>query len=321
MTGATIERILCPIDFSVFSSQALRHAHAVARAFHSRLKVVHVMLDSIPAVESVYGAAPWLPTAADRQRVEEEMHRFLAPLREARQDHESEIREGSPWREIEAAAAEIQADLVVMGTHGRSGFEHLILGSVTEKLVRRLRCPVLTVAHEAARTWAAPGLVTRILCATDFSPMAAEALRTAIAFAERHRASITLLHVVESLPDRNAAAHRALLDIDALRADLERRAEERLRAMVVEAGAPHLDFETRVLTGCAHKEILRAAEGESADLIVIGAQGRGVIDHLLSGSNTQHVIRAATCPVLTVRPAPAWAQPDEARRASRAMAP
>ena len=302
MASASIDRILCPTDFSVFSIQALRHALALARTFHSRMKVVHVMLDSIPGVEAVYGGAPWLPTADDRRRVDEEMRRFLEPAREARVDHETEVREGEPWREIVDAAVEMEADLVVMGTHGRGGFEHLVIGSVAEKLIRRLPCPVLTVSHEEARTWAAPGLVTRILCATDFSGMSAEALRVALALAERHRAPITLLHVVESLPDRDAAAHRALLDLDSLRADLERRATERLRRIIADMAAPHVAFETRVAAGCVHREILRTAAEERADLIVIGAQGHGILAHLLSGSNAQHVIRAATCPVLTVRP-------------------
>ncbi len=320
MTSPSIDRILCPTDFSVFSGLALRHAMALSLAFRSRLKVVHVMPGGVPGVDPVYGGAPWLITPEDRGRVEETLRRFLEPAREARVDHETEIREGEPWREIERAAAEMDADLVVLGTHGRSGFEHLVLGSVAEKLVRRLPCPVLTVSHEEARTWAAPGLITRILCATDFSEMSAEALRAALAFAEKHRAPITLLHVVEELPDRNAAAHRALLDIDGLRAGLERRATERLRRIVADLAAPHVAFETRVAAGCAYKEILRAAVEERADLVVIGAQGHGVLDRLLSGSNAQHVIRAATCPVLTVRPVRVRPHPHDAAKTSLSLA-
>jgi nucleotide-binding universal stress UspA family protein len=321
MTKSSIERILCPTDFSVFSIQALRHALALARTFHSRLKAVHVMLDSIPAVEAVYGGAPWLPTARDRGRVDEEMRRFLEPAREARVDYETEIREGEPWREIVDAAAEMEADLVVMGTHGRQGFGHLIMGSVAEKLVRSLACPVLTVSHEEARTWAAPGLVGRILCATDFSEMSAEALRVALAFAEKHHAAVTLLHVIESVPDHEVAPYRALGDIDSLRADLEARATERLRRVFADAAAPPVGLETRVVTGCAYKEILRIATKERVDLIVIGAQGHGVLEHLLSGSNAQHVIRAATCPVLTVRPLGARPQAHDPRMASLCLAP
>lgn len=301
-TSAGIDRILCPTDFSVFSSQALRHAMALARTFHSRLRVVHVIPSGVPGVDPVYGGAPWLLTPEDRGRAEGELRRFLEPVREARVDHETEVREGEPWREIERAAAEMEADLVVLGTHGRSGLERLVIGSVAEKVVRRLPCPVLTVSHEEARTWAAPGLMNRILCATDFSEMSAVALRVALAFAERHRAPILLLHVVEDVPDLNAAAHRALLDLDTLRRDLEGRATERVRRIVAELGAPQIGIEPRVVTGCAYKEILRTAAEERADLIVIGAQGHGVLEHLLSGSNAQHVMRGATCPVLTVRP-------------------
>ena len=107
LTSANIDRILCPTDFSAFSDQALRHALALARVFNARLKVVHVMLDSIPGVEAVYGGAPWLPTAEDRRRVDEEMRRFIEPAREASANYETEVREGEPWREIVDAAAEM----------------------------------------------------------------------------------------------------------------------------------------------------------------------------------------------------------------------
>ena len=298
---ARMDRILCPTDFSVFSGQALRHALALARAFRSRLRVVHVIANIVPGAESVYGGAPWLLTAEDRQRVDEEMRAFVEPLREARLDHEIEIREGEPWREIAASAREMEADVVVLGTHGRGGLDHLFLGSVAEKLIRKLSCLVLTVSHEEARTWAAPGLISRIVCATDFSGMSAEALKVAQALAERHQAAITLLHVVENMPELSAA-HRALVDVDVLQQALERGALERLGKAIAAIGAPDLKIEPRAMVGCVYKEILRTAAEERADLIVIGAQGHGFLEHLFSGSNAQHVIRRATCPVLTVRP-------------------
>jgi nucleotide-binding universal stress UspA family protein len=193
------------------------------------------------------------------------------------------------------------ADLVVLGTHGRAGLEHLFLGSVAEKLIRRLPCPVLTVSHEEGRTWAAPGLITRILCATDFSPSSAEALRLARMIAEKHGAEITLLHAIENAPDFGDNAYRSLLDVEALCKELVRRTEERLRGVVEELGAgPRVDI--KAVVGCAYKEVLRIAAADRADLIVIGAQGHGFLEHLLSGSNAQHIIRRSTCPVLTVRP-------------------
>lgn len=305
-----IERILFPTDFSAFSAHALRHAMALARRFRARLKVAHVIPHVFPSGESDYFAAPWLMTAETRQRVEDEMKRFLAPVREARLDHQTEISEGDPWRQIVSLAEDMPADLVVMGTHGRGGLEHLFLGSVAEKLIRRLPCPVLTVCREEGRTWEAPGLINRIVCATDFSETSGEALQMALDFASESEAQVTLLNVIESTPDFGDPTYIALPYMGPLRQDLESAARERLRKMVEGAAETGAKIEARVVFGRAYKEILRAAAEERADLVVVGAQGHGVIEHMLSGSNAQHVIRGATCPVLTVRPVKARLRPE-----------
>lgn len=301
-TRTPIQRILFPTDFSLFSAHALRHAMALAHRFKARLKVVHVIPHVFPSGDSDYFATPWLMMPETRQRIDEEMHRFLAPAREARVDHLTEVCEGDPWREIVSQAEELPADLVVMGTHGRGGLEHLFLGSVAEKLIRRLPCPVLTVCHEEGRTWEAPGLITRILCATDFSETSAEALQLALAFADQQQAHVTLLHVIEGVPDFGDPTYIALPYMGPMRQDLEKEAQARLRRMVEVAAEQGARIEARVAFGRAYKEILRIAADDRADLVVVGAQGHGVIEHMLSGSNAQQVIRGATCPVLTVRP-------------------
>ena len=303
MATAHFERILCSTDFSPFSTQALRHALAIARQFGSRLKVIYVIPNLFPGGESIYGGAPWLRTPDFRQQAEKDMHDFLAPAREARINHEIEIRDGDPWREIVAVAEQMPADLVVLGTHGRSGLDHLFLGSVAEKLIRRLPCPVFTVSHEEGRTWAAPGLIGRILCATDFSEASSEALRLAVALAEKHHSEMTFLHVVETLSEMSEAASRVLVDVESLRQDIDRRTRERLQHALTAVGPTEARIEPRVAVGSAYKEILKIAAVERMDLIVIGAQGHSLLERMLSGSNAQHVIRAATCPVLTVRPA------------------
>ena len=297
-----IERVLFPTDFSSFSADALRHALSLARRFKARLKVVHIIPHVFPSGDSDYFAAPWIVTPDLRRHVDEEMRRFLAPLREARIDYQTEVCEGDPWREIVALAEEMPADLVVMGTHGRGGLEHLFLGSVAEKLIRRLPCPVLTVCHEEGRTWDAPGLISRILCATDFSDTSADALQMALAFAAETKASVTLLNVVENIPDFGTPTYLGLPDLGPLRQDLEKAAWDRLQLIALDAETKGARLETRVAVGRAYREILRVAAEERADLLVVGAQGHGFIEHMLSGSNAQHVIRGATCPVLTVRP-------------------
>lgn len=297
-----VERILFPTDFSSFSDHALRHALALARRFKARLKVVHVIPRILPSGDSEYYTTPYVVTPEIRQRVDEEMRRFLAPAREARIDYQTEVCEGDPWREIVVLAEDMPADLVVMGTHGRGGLEHLFLGSVAEKLIRRLPCPVLTVCHEEGRTWEAPGLLTKIVCATDFSEAAGDALQMALALAAETRSEVTLLHVIEQMPDFASPMYLGLPDLGPLRQDLETAARERLAKMASAIDTTKVKLETRLAAGRAYKEILRVAADERADLLVIGAQGHGVIEHMLSGSNAQHVIRGATCPVLTVRP-------------------
>lgn len=297
-----LDRILCPTDFSVFSARALRHALALRRQFGARLKVLHVVPHLLPAGGGDYFTAPWLATPELRQQAEAEMRRFVAPALETRADFEVEICEGDPWREIEAAAEKMPADLVVMGTHGRGGLEHVFLGSVTEKLMRRLPCPVLTVCHEEGRTWEAPGLVRRILCATDFSATSVLAVEQALALAAKNQAEVTILHVIESLPVPGEPLYRAVPEAEPLRLELEKRARERLHDAVPAWVRALGRTRERLALGRPYEVILRVAAEERPDLIVMGTEGHGPLGRMLFGSNAHHVVRRATCPVLTVRP-------------------
>lgn len=302
MSQAPIERIVCPTDFSEFSARALRHAIALARVFKARLKVVHVVPRMFGKGVSLDGAAPWLEASELRDHAEGDLKKFLAPVRRARLNHEVEVREGDTWREVLDAAIEMPADFAVMGTHGRSGLDHYFLGSVAETLVRKLPCPVMTVGHEEGRTWEAPGLVSRILCATDFSGPSAAALAMAVSIAEALRADITLLHAIESLPDFSDPENLALIEVRPVREDLEQSARASLEKLAAKARSSRVNVDAKITFGSAHKDILKVAAEDRADLIIIGAQGHGFIEHLLAGSNAQHVIRHATCPVVTVRP-------------------
>ncbi len=298
---ASFERILVPTDFSGFSSQALRHALALAREFNSRLKVVHVIQGFYPMGDAMLAAAP---PAEGRKMAESDAHAFMAPARDVGLDYELEIREGNPWREILAAASEMPADLVVMGTHGRGGSERFLLGSVAEKLSHRLPCPVMTVCHDEGRAFEAPSLIARILCATDFSENSERACRFSLALAARLRAKVTLLHSIEHMPDLGVARYRMVVpDVEPLLKEIERAASERLSRAVDAWRREFVDVEVtaRLGAGPAYREIVRVADDEGADLIAIGAQGHGMLEHLLSGSNAQQVIRSANCAVLTVR--------------------
>ena len=141
-----IQRILCPIDFSDYSRRALDHAVAMARWYKAAITAVHV--DS--SIEIVGFPAPMVGVPAtwqfsDRAELLTNLQRFVEAESAPGVPIEAVVRDGPAVTGILEQAAATRADLVVMGTHGNSGFEHLVLGSVTEKVLRKARCPVLTV--------------------------------------------------------------------------------------------------------------------------------------------------------------------------------
>jgi len=140
----------------------------------------------------------------------------------------------------------------------------------------------------------------RILCPVDFSPSALQALGFALDLARQADGAVTLLHVVEWLPEDGPGAS-GLVNGAQYGRDMAADAEERLRILMTGESRTWVDIDHVVVFGRAHREILRAAEAKHADLLVMGAQGRGGVDLALFGSTTQQVVRGATCPVLTVR--------------------
>lgn len=285
-----IERILCPTDFSEISSRALQHAIALASRFEAQLSLVHV----VPSAVSPTGGAYFPATREMRRQAGEELRGFAALAVQALVRVETDLREGEPWREIQAAAEQLPADLVVMGTHGRGGFENLLLGSVAERVMRRAPCPVLTVGEAAPE--GAPGMFGRILCAADLSESSASTVAFALSLAAEHQAELTLLHVLEGLHLYEDAP-----ELLPLRRNLEEVARGQLAAAVPPDAREWCTVHELVTLGRAHREILRVAVEKQADLIVMGTHGHGPMGRMLFGSTSNSVVRAAHCPVLTVR--------------------
>lgn len=295
-----IHRVLCPVDFSEASHSALDQAAALARWYEARLIALHV----VPLVPTTLAFPPAI-SAATMQPIplelfREELRGFVAPVAEV-VPAETQVLSGDPARTILEQSWALEADLVVMGTHGRSGFERLVLGSVAEKVLRRARCPVLTVPPvvEGAPTVDRPPY-RRILCPVDFSTASDRALRYALSLAEEARAKITVLHVLEWFPDQEIREHRHF-DVPEYRRFLEEDARRRLAEAVPADARDWCEPVERVGCGKAYREILRVAADEKSDAIVMGVHGRGAIDVLLFGSTANQVVRHATCPVLTVR--------------------
>jgi nucleotide-binding universal stress UspA family protein len=298
-----LQRILCPIDFSDHARHAVEHATVLARWYESTITVLYVQPFIITAASAA--VTPTLPPSIaatrDRQETVAAMRSFLRDVGDGDVSMKFEIMEGTAAPVILERAQALPSDLIVMGTHGHSGFERLVLGSVTEKVLRKASCPVLSVpprVHGAAHQ---PPLFSRILCAVDFSECSLDALAHAMAMAQEADAHLTVLHVLEMLPEVEeflSGGSDVLRDYT-IRARAAR--EERLRAIVPEAVRAYCTVDTVLAEGKPWREILREAAERRSDLIVIGIHGHGALDRLFFGSTTQHVVREATCPVLTLR--------------------
>ncbi len=293
-----LDRILCPTDFSDFSAAAVSYGTALAKTYGGTVRLLHVATP-FPVV------APYLDMPGDPRLLEtpqELVDRGLAAaagrVRAAGVAVVVEHRTGAAVQQILDAAEEGHADVIVLGTHGRGGFERLVLGSVTEKLLRLARCAVLTVPHSVVGTAADQVRWARILCAHDGSPGSQAGVAYAAALAERAGARLTLVSVVETVPhdgDFTGPEFRAFRELR------QQHATEALDAALSPEVRSRCHVEDRIVYGKPSQQILAVAQQLRPDVIVMGVQGRGALDLMVFGSTVNEVVRQAEHPVLTVR--------------------
>jgi nucleotide-binding universal stress UspA family protein len=295
------KNVLCAIDLSDASGRTLTYAAAVARGYSARLTVLHVAptFDAMQVRAGALGDAIDIVQPMPREQVLDELRKTLAASKIAADAATLAAVAGEPVATIVDQALSIPADLLVMGTHGRSGFDRLLLGSVTEKVLHKAPCPILTVPPHAPKKAENDGTFSRILCPMDFSPSALQAFGFAVDLARQSGGSVIALHAIEWLAD-DVSGH-ARFNVEDLRQHLIDDAHVRLRALIADQPGGTPSIEDVVVSGKAYREVLKTADTSAADLIVMGAQGRGGMGLTLFGSTTQQVVRGATCPVLTVR--------------------
>jgi len=294
-----IRRVLCAIDFSDTSRHALEHAVAIAKWYGAHVTALHVIHPAYVLEPPVlFDELADAPTAAGARRARQELlSSWLAPANRLGVKTSTLVDEGNPARQILGHAASTSADLLVLGTHGHEGFERLILGSVAEKVLRKAACPVLTVPPPAVAAARLP--YTRLLCPVDFSESSLAAVRLAFSIAEEADARLTILHVFDWPPDDELLVER--LDASNFRMLVEDQTHGRLEALVNDDARVWCKPATKVAYGKPYRRILEVAEAETSDLIVLGVRGRNPLDLTLFGSTTNHVVRRATCPVLTLK--------------------
>lgn len=299
----TIDRILVPSDFSDASRHALAYARALASWYGARICLLHAVRPVlVPALmgapRDVVGDAAWTPGRNDELRVELATSAQTIGIDSAAID--VVVDNDDPVPSILRHAGSSSNAVIVMGTHGRSGFDRFALGSVTEKVLRRATCPVLTVPPTSVAQCSLP--FKRLLCPVDFSAPSLTAFEFALSLAKESSAHLTLLHVLDwaSLTETDALADVAP-GAYAFRRYLEEQAQRQLERLKPAEGTEYCELASTVRYGRAHESIIDIAAEERSDLIVMGVHGRNAFGIALFGSTTNQVVRHAVCPVLTLR--------------------
>ena len=290
----SIKRILCPIDFSESSVLAFDYAQSVAAHYKALLLLQHVV-DSL---------RPYYPYHAFPDDYDEICRKLRAnavqQLQEFAKTHncrgvqtECFVQDGDVTDLILEVAGHRAVNLIVMGTHGLRGIEHLTLGSVTEKVLRKARCPVLAVckaAHHFAAQAGVPELaeVQRILYCTDFSEYSQQAWDHAVSLAVEYHAKLTLLHVLEDVSSSS--------DIE----DETAKALQRLEEQISPWARENVVTKPVVRIGKAYQQIIQLALESQTDLVIMGVRGRHALDLAVFGSTTYRVVQSGPCPVLAV---------------------
>jgi nucleotide-binding universal stress UspA family protein len=292
--ATTPSRILVATDFSTTADAAETLAFRLARSLRAKLHVVHVRVileDPLMAQEHQHEIARLVDSSDD------DSEKALAEGRTDVDDIDVEthlVRSISAAEAITEVASDQACELVVMGTHGRRGIKHFLIGSVAENVVRTVKLPVLTVRPDCRLFDDRP---VRILVAHDFSDQSCRAVEVAAAWASAFDSEITLLHVVEPV------VYPEFYTINVVSDDVMTRLRDRATE-ALDGAADELVGDraaaTMVLIGRAADTILSEAESGNFDLVVMGTRGLSGLEQLVLGSVAESVLRRCPVPLLTV---------------------
>lgn len=279
----TIKHLLVPTDLSESATLSIQYAALFARQFGARITALHADPVVYPTNMIGEGASLYVaPSAQSGKALESKLHAHLQEHL-AGMPYEAMVVIGSPASAIVKVATDIDADLIVMGTHGRHGWRRALLGSVAEAVVHRAEQLVLTVAARPVSHWPARVAVTKIVCPINFTEVARHSLRVAAELADSFGAELIVLHVQEA----------------GIEAD-DRSLGAQFRHWILPEVAGRVVYRELVLHGGAAERVLDCAEDLGADLLIIGAQRSTFADTTVIGTTTERLLRLASCPVLSV---------------------
>jgi nucleotide-binding universal stress UspA family protein len=299
----SVKNVLFATDFSATSEAAVPYAAAICRHFSSSLHTVHVLSDA--SLLLMHGGVDYVSMGTIYEDAHTEVKEKLDQLSESFEGipHRNYVRHGRVWKNLSAIVEENDIDLIVLGTHGRTGLGKLLLGSVAEDILRHAKCPVLTVGPKVSGRAKLPAFphgnrdlapleleLREIVCATNFAPNADRVAQEAVALAAEFSARLSMMHVIE---DYEGLRERPGPIDDAAR---------RLKELVSAGAALQYAPETVLDYGNPAECILKVASAREADMIILGARSSLDVGTTHSPwSSAHHVIAHAHCPVLTIR--------------------
>lgn len=302
-TALSVRNVLFATDFSATSEAALPYATAICRRFHSTLHLVHVLSDA--GLLMMTGGVDYVSMGTIYEDAQNEAKEKLEQISAHFETipHRNYVRHGVVWKNLADIIEQNEIDLVVVGTHGRTGIGKLLLGSVAESILRHAPCPVLTVGPKVSGRAKLPAFqhpgndlapvdleIRQVIFATNFANSAARVAQEAAWLAEEFHSRLTLMHVME---DSTRLGSKPEPTEESL---------QKLRELVPRKSELQYTPETLVDFGNAPQRILRVAEEREADIIVLGARAQADIAAThLPWSAAHHVIAQAHCPVLTIR--------------------
>jgi len=303
-----IKLILCPVDFSQFSIRAYHHALSLAEHYRAKLVAQHIVeVSRYPYADYVASTgdyAEFCRVLSDGDK--QQLRQFVRQHTQGEIRPELVVTQGTAPDCILSFAKAQKADLIVMGTHGRRGYDRLVLGSVTNRVMRRTPCPVLAVCRPPRESISADMSadvsadiadgeershahhLNRILFCTDFSENSEQALNYAISATTEYDAELTLLHVLEDVPSP-AKTEEAIAT-----------ATRQLDKLIPPEGRKTVKVRTAVRTGKPYQQIIQLALEMQVDVVIMGVRGRGALDLAVFGSTTYRVLQLGPCPVLAV---------------------
>ena len=286
--GLAVERIVLATDLSPASEQATQYAEALAKRYESKLTLAHVL--DLSAITRSEDAAAGFALEQARRSSNLEMTELLERVVQdgvKATGHSLEAR--NPAAAIVKLAAEIDAALIVAGTHARHGLTKAILGSCAEGIIRHATCPVVTVGPKVKPLQDRILPLARIVFATDFRSNVEAKISIALAFAQDAGAQISLLHVMEHPAGDISESLEMRLKVEAL-----------LEKMIPKSAYDWCDPECVIEEGNASEHIRDLAKRKRADLIILGArQSSSWLTHLNDGV-VGSLLREAECPVMTI---------------------